>query len=156
MLKISRNPLELWLKARAETGSFQAKRNYSRGLATKIQNLEEFHQFAQKNGGRTQEEMAERCPEKISRITISKALKRIGFTRKKLTVTEKEQNAHRADQIKQLIEMAGCSLVFLPAYSPDLNAVEKFWARLKNHLRKSLHQFEDLQDDIDNAFRVLP
>ncbi|NEP29547.1 MAG: IS630 family transposase, partial [Moorea sp. SIO3I6] len=74
---------DLWLKARAETGSFKAKRNYSRGPAPKIQNLEEFRQFACINGGKTQQQMAEKWPEKISRITIGKALKRIGFTRKK-------------------------------------------------------------------------
>ncbi|MDY6901986.1 MAG: helix-turn-helix domain-containing protein [Cyanobacteriota bacterium] len=38
MLQISRNTLDLWLKARAETGSFKAKRNYSRGSAPQIQN----------------------------------------------------------------------------------------------------------------------
>ncbi|NEP29914.1 MAG: hypothetical protein F6K49_51465, partial [Moorea sp. SIO3I6] len=82
---------DLWLKARAETGSFKAKRNYSRGPAPKIQNLEEFRQFACINGGRNQQQMAEKWQEKISRITIGKALKRIGFTRKKkLTGTEKE------------------------------------------------------------------
>ena len=62
---------------------------------------------------------------------------------------------HTSAQIKRLIEMARCSLIFLPAYSPDLNKIEKFWARLKHHLRKTLHQFESLQDAIDNAFRVL-
>jgi len=91
ILGISRNTLDLWLKARAETGSFKAKRNYSRGPAPKIKNLEEFRQFACLNGGKTQQQMAERWPEKISRITIGKALNRIGFTRKKkLTGTEKE------------------------------------------------------------------
>lgn len=83
MLQISRNTLDLWLKAREQTGSFKAKRNYKRGPAPKIQNLVEFREFAQKNGGQTQQEMAERWTEEISRITIGKALKRIGFTRKK-------------------------------------------------------------------------
>ncbi len=62
---------------------------------------------------------------------------------------------HLSARIKQLIEMAGCELLFLPPYSPDLNKIEKFWARLKHHLRKTLHQFDCLQDAIDNAFRVL-
>jgi transposase len=83
MLQISRNTLDLWLKSRDKTGSFKAKRNYRRGPAPKIQNLAEFRQFAQENGGQTQQAMAERWTEEISRITIGKALKRIGFTRKK-------------------------------------------------------------------------
>lgn len=62
---------------------------------------------------------------------------------------------HTSSHIKQLIEMARCQLIFLPAYSPDLNKIEKFWARLKHHLRKTLDQFESLQDAIDHAFRVL-
>ncbi len=83
MLQISRNTLDLWLKTRDKTGSVQAKRNYKRGPAPKIQNLSEFRQFAQENGGQTQQEMAERWKEEISRVTIGKALKRIDFTRKK-------------------------------------------------------------------------
>ena len=33
---------------------------------------------------------------------------------------------------------AGCRLLFLPPYSPELNPVEKFWAWLKRFLRKIL------------------
>jgi arginine repressor len=45
--------------------------------------LEEFRQFAQKNGGKTQQDIALEWKEEISQTTIGKALKRIGFTRKK-------------------------------------------------------------------------
>lgn len=62
---------------------------------------------------------------------------------------------HLSTRIKQLIEMAGCELLFLPSYSPDFNKIEKFWARLKHYLRKTLHQFDSLQDALNNAFRVL-
>jgi transposase len=40
-----------------------------------------------------------------------------------------------------LAESAGCSLLFLPAYSPDLNPIEKYWAWLKQQLRSILHLF---------------
>ena len=59
---------------------------------------------------------------------------------------------HKSLRIRQLIEQAGCELLFLPPYSPDLNKIEKFWARLKHYLRKTLHQFEDFWDAVDNAF----
>jgi transposase len=35
---------------------------------------------------------------------------------------------HKSELTKNLIEQAKCELVFLPAYSPDLNPIEKFWA----------------------------
>ncbi|WP_293106069.1 IS630 transposase-related protein [Moorena sp. SIO3I6] len=98
MLKISRNTLDLWLKAREERGTVKAKRNYRRGPKPKIRDLDEFRQFAQKNGGITQKEMAQQWPEEISRITIGKALKRIGFTRKKkLMDTRKGMNSNEAN-----------------------------------------------------------
>ncbi|MBE9033503.1 transposase, partial [filamentous cyanobacterium LEGE 11480] len=39
---------------------------------------------------------------------------------------------HKSERMRQLIEQAGCVLLFLPPYSPDLNKIEKFWARLKH------------------------
>ena len=33
--------------------------------------------------------------------------------------------AHQPEQIRELIEAAGCELVFLPAYSPDLSPIEE-------------------------------
>lgn len=62
---------------------------------------------------------------------------------------------HQSAILRELIEAAGCRLLFLPPYSPDLNKIEKFWARLKNYLRKTLHDFEDFWDAVDNAFKVM-
>lgn len=59
---------------------------------------------------------------------------------------------HKSLTTRQLIEKAKCKLLFLPPYSPDLNKIEKFWARLKHHLRKTSHQFEDFWDAVDDAF----
>jgi hypothetical protein len=62
---------------------------------------------------------------------------------------------HHAAAIHELIEVAGCRLLFLPPYSPDLNKIEKFWARLKRHLRKTYHRFEHFWDAVDHAFRTM-
>ena len=83
MLGISRNTLDLWLKQREQVGSISANRNYRRGPKGKIDDLSAFRSFAKQYGHLTQAEMAEQWHEPISKYTIGKALKRIGFTRKK-------------------------------------------------------------------------
>jgi transposase len=45
--------------------------------------------------------------------------------------------AHRDLEAQQLIEACGAQLVFLPAYSPDLNPIEPMWAKVKAHLRQA-------------------
>ena len=58
IFNISRNTLDLWLKQRAQTGSYNTKTNYRRGPAPKIKNLEQFKHFAHENGHLTQKQMA--------------------------------------------------------------------------------------------------
>ena len=43
--------------------------------------------------------------------------------------------AHKVDGVKELIQQAGASLVYLPPYSPDFNPIEKCWAQIKQRLR---------------------
>jgi transposase len=40
-------------------------------------------------------------------------------------------------RVRALIEGAGCSLLYLPPYSPDLNPIELAFAKLKALLRKA-------------------
>jgi transposase len=44
-------------------------------------------------------------------------------------------SCHRATAARQLIEAAGCTLRFLPTYSPDFNPIELAFAKLKAALR---------------------
>jgi transposase len=44
-------------------------------------------------------------------------------------------SVHRDARVRQLIERAGCRLLFLPPYSPDLNPIEPAWSKLKALLR---------------------
>jgi transposase len=46
-------------------------------------------------------------------------------------------SAHKRAEVRDLIESAGCALVFLPAYSPDLNPIENAYSKLKALLRKA-------------------
>ncbi|WP_461549915.1 IS630 family transposase [Sinorhizobium meliloti] len=43
--------------------------------------------------------------------------------------------AHKADGIRQAIETAGCTLLYLPPYSPDFNPIENAFSKLKALLR---------------------
>lgn len=91
IFNISRNTIDLWLNKRKQTGDYTAKEGYQQGYGAKITDLEKFREFARKHGSQTQAEMAEAWEEAISDQTIGKALKKIGFTRKKkLTDIEKE------------------------------------------------------------------
>jgi transposase len=47
---------------------------------------------------------------------------------------------HKGGRIEQLIQIAGCQLLYLPPYSPDLNKIEQCWSWLKSRIRKQLDQ----------------
>lgn len=83
LFSISRDTIRLWLKRERETGDFQALPNKPPGNGHKITDLEKFTKFVEVNGDKTQVEMAKLWTSKISDRTISRALKKIGFTRKK-------------------------------------------------------------------------
>ena len=42
---------------------------------------------------------------------------------------------HKSDPTLALITQAGAQVLFLPAYSPDLNPIEKMWSKVKALLR---------------------
>ena len=50
---------------------------------------------------------------------------------------------HQSATTAALVAAAGCQLLFLPAYSPDLNPIEHVWATFKTALRKDLHTAAD-------------
>lgn len=46
-------------------------------------------------------------------------------------------SCHKGDEIKEMIEAAGCERWLLPPYSPDLNPIEKMWSKVKEFLRSA-------------------
>ena len=51
--------------------------------------------------------------------------------------------AHKVAGVKEAITAAGASLLYLPAYSPDLNPIEQLFAKLKVLLRKAATRTRD-------------
>jgi transposase len=52
-------------------------------------------------------------------------------------------SSHKAPRIRELIEAAGASLLYLPPYSPDFNPIEKMFSKLKALLRKAAQRTVD-------------
>ena len=45
-------------------------------------------------------------------------------------------SVHKSVRARALIEAKGAEVWDLPAYSPDLNPIEKMWSKIKSYLRK--------------------
>jgi transposase len=44
---------------------------------------------------------------------------------------------HKSKRVRELIEGSGCSVVFLPPYSPDFNPIEEAFSKVKALLRRA-------------------
>lgn len=86
---VSRNTIHEWLKRKAATGDFQAKSYQPSGGDHAITDWEQFRAFAAKHADKTQAEMAALWEGPMSQRTISRALKKINFTRKKRRMATK-------------------------------------------------------------------
>ncbi|MEI6505188.1 MAG: IS630 family transposase [Planctomycetota bacterium] len=61
-------------------------------------------------------------------------------------------SSHKDPAVRGLIESAGADLWYLPAYSPDLNPIEKLWSKAKAWLRRVMaHTFEGVVAAIAQA-----
>jgi transposase len=59
---------------------------------------------------------------------------------------------HKSAPTLELIAAAGAQVLFLPAYSPDLNPIEKMWSKVKGHLRSAeARTLEELIAAVGNA-----
>ena len=63
---------------------------------------------------------------------------------------------HLGPRVKQAIEVRGCRLLFLPAYSPDFSPIEEAFSKLKTLLRRAgARTREALQEAIATALDLI-
>lgn len=63
-------------------------------------------------------------------------------------------SAHKGAAVQRLIEARGAQVEFLPPYSPDLNPIEKCWAKIKAALRQAkARTWEALLNALAKALR---
>ena len=60
---------------------------------------------------------------------------------------------HKSDKVKEAVESVGATVLFLPAYSPDLNPIEHFWFKIKNAIRKIAASFDNFPDAVLYALK---
>lgn len=56
-------------------------------------------------------------------------------------------SSHKVKGVRQKIEARGAELLYLPSYSPDLNPIEKAWAKLKTLLRSAKARSKEALDE---------
>ncbi len=91
IFQISRNTIDLWLQRKQETGDYRALSNRPHCIKTRISNWQAFQEFVEQHGDQAQTQMAQLWGEPISPRTISRGLKKIGFTPKKKTTGMKKE-----------------------------------------------------------------
>ena len=65
-------------------------------------------------------------------------------------------SAHKGGQARATLEARGVKVIFLPPYSPDLNPIEKCWAKVKQALRAAkARTWDDLIDALAKALRSI-
>jgi transposase len=65
-------------------------------------------------------------------------------------------SSHKVSGVRQLIENAGAEVLYLPPYSPDLNPIEKAWAKLKQLLRSAAARSKEaLELAIASALKLI-
>lgn len=67
-------------------------------------------------------------------------------------------SSHKLAAVRTSIERAGAELLYLPPYSPDMNPIEKAWAKLKELLRAAQARTrQELEQAISDALkRITP
>lgn len=72
------------------------------------------------------------------------------------TVIMDNLSPHKSEPTLERMAQAGVQVLFLPAYSPDLNPIEKMWSKLKAYLRQTeARTREELEQAIAAALKTV-
>jgi transposase len=70
------------------------------------------------------------------------------------TVIMDNASFHPPQKLKNLCRRHGMKLLFLPAYSPDYNPIEKFWANMKRALIEIIPTCQNVSAAVYQYFSV--
>lgn len=63
---------------------------------------------------------------------------------------------HKAVGVREAIEQAGATLLYLPPYSPDFNPIENMWSKLKAYLRSAAARtFDAICDAVAEGLKTI-
>jgi len=73
----------------------------------------------------------------------------------KTTIIMDNASFHKSPKLAEIAKRFNVQILYLPAYSPNLNPIEKVWANFKRILRKVNNQFDKLEDAISYVFSII-
>ena len=74
------------------------------------------------------------------------------FTKGQVVIIMDNASIHKSQKVRDLIENAGCKLIYLPPYSPELNPIETFWANMKRWIKENIPYIENTWDALTQFF----
>jgi len=80
--QVTKSVISKWCSLKAKTGSLAPKKGYQKGHSNKIVDLKEFKAFVLTNKNDSLEVLAKKYGS-VSDTTVGRAMKKIGFTKKK-------------------------------------------------------------------------
>jgi transposase len=65
-------------------------------------------------------------------------------------------SSHKGELIENLLIEKEIKVIYFPAYSPNLNPIEKYWSILKSYLRKwSGRTKKEVQENLTKAIKII-
>lgn len=83
VFNVSRKVIFDWKKLKRETGDVKARQRYRGGHSHCVTDLEAFKMFIENNSDKTAKELAALWPDPISRSTVLRLKKKLGYSYKK-------------------------------------------------------------------------